>query len=269
MKIETLNIWGGRVYEPLIEHLKQQSADVDIFCFQEVYRTPESRIFTREVTEENGVSPYSNLPPERADIYQQIANHMPQFKGHFRSAQSGFDCLGPANYELYYGLAIFVRNEIEIKEEGEIFVYREKDSSAEGDNSTMGRNLQFVKFNNNGKDFTVANLHGLWNGNGKGDAPERIEQSRKVKMFLDSMGGAKILCGDFNLAPDTESLAILEQDMKNLVKEYGVTSTRSNFYTKPEKFADYILVSPEVKVIDFKVLQVPVSDHLPLLLQFS
>ena len=269
MKIETLNIWGGRVYEPLIEHLKKQSEEVDIFCFQEVYSTPENRIHTREVTVENGVTPFSNVIPERADIYKQIANHLPQFKGHFRSAQRDFDILGPVDYELYSGLAIFVRHGIEIQEEGEIFVYREKDSAVETDNSTLGRNLQYIKFSINGKDFTVANLHGLWNGKGKGDAPERIEQSKKVKKFLDTLGGAIILCGDFNLAPDTESLAILEHGMKNLVMDYSITSTRSNFYLKPEKFADYILVSPEVKVLDFKVLPDPVSDHLPLLLEFT
>jgi endonuclease/exonuclease/phosphatase family metal-dependent hydrolase len=82
------------------------------------------------------------------------------------------------------------------------------------------------------------------------------------------MSGAKILCGDFNLLPDTDSLAILEQGMRNLVKEYRVTSTRSQFYEKPDRFADYILVSPEVIVEDFQVLDEAVSDHLPLLLEF-
>ncbi len=57
--------------------------------------------------------------------------------------------------------------------------------------------------------------------------------------------------------------------MRNLVKEYRVTSTRSQLYKKPDKFADYILVSPEVIVEDFKVLEEEMSDHLPLLLTFQ
>lgn len=57
--------------------------------------------------------------------------------------------------------------------------------------------------------------------------------------------------------------------MRNLVKKYHVTSTRSQLYTKPDKFADYILTSPEVIVEEFKVLAEELSDHLPLLLTFQ
>jgi endonuclease/exonuclease/phosphatase family metal-dependent hydrolase len=85
---------------------------------------------------------------------------------------------------------------------------------------------------------------------------------------MDVTKGKKILCGDFNLLPNTESIAMLEKGMKNLVKEYGITSTRSHHYTKEHKFADYIIVSTDIKVANFEVLQEPVSDHLPLLLEF-
>lgn len=269
MKLETLNIWGGRVYEPLTQHIKHQSHQVDIFCFQEVYHTPLQRIYTREITDDSGSSPVANEIPARADIYQRIVDVLPDFKGYYRSAQRGLDYKGRVDYELYFGLAMFLRNGIDVKEEGEIFVYRHKDSEVEGDHTSLGRNLQYVQFNKDGQEFTVANLHGLWNGGGKGDAPERLEQSKKVKAFLERIEGPKILCGDFNLLPTTESITILEQGMRNLVKDYSITSTRSEFYTKPEKFADYILVSPEVEVRDFRVIQDPVSDHLPLFLEFN
>ncbi len=57
--------------------------------------------------------------------------------------------------------------------------------------------------------------------------------------------------------------------MRNLVKEFGVKSTRSKLYTKPVKFADYILVSNDVKVNKFDVINMEVSDHLPLFLDFD
>ena len=53
--------------------------------------------------------------------------------------------------------------------------------------------------------------------------------------------------------------------MCNLVKAYGITSTRSLLYKRPDRFADYVLVSPEVQVEHFQVLDEVVSDHLPLL----
>ncbi len=35
MKIITLNVWGGKLYEPLISFLEKHSEGVDIFCFQD------------------------------------------------------------------------------------------------------------------------------------------------------------------------------------------------------------------------------------------
>ncbi len=49
LKLETLNIWRGRVYQPLMEHMRKQAQMVDIFCLQEVYSTQSGRISTREI----------------------------------------------------------------------------------------------------------------------------------------------------------------------------------------------------------------------------
>ncbi|MFZ2523160.1 MAG: hypothetical protein WAW92_02125 [Minisyncoccia bacterium] len=35
MKLITLNTWGGKLYEPLIQFIKDNK-DVDIFCFQDL-----------------------------------------------------------------------------------------------------------------------------------------------------------------------------------------------------------------------------------------
>lgn len=240
MKIETLNIWGGRVYKPLI---KQQGETVDIFCFQEVFNKATT---SRPIHQESVM-----------DIFGKLEDALPEHTGYFDPAQDNEK-----------GLATFIKKSIPLQKHGNIFVYRWKSAMVDNDARTLGRNMQYFQFDKDGKTFTVANLHGLWNGIDKTDSPDRLEQSRKAKEFLDGIKGEKILCGDFNLLPDTESLTMLEQNMRNLVKEYCVTSTRSSFYTKPEKFADYILVSPEITVRDFRVLQETVSDHLPLILEF-
>jgi endonuclease/exonuclease/phosphatase family metal-dependent hydrolase len=268
LKLETLNIWGGRVYGPLMEHVQKQEQKVDIFCFQEVYSTPLNRTHTRDSLLPHPPLHPTNDTPARANIYQELSRVLSTFHGHYASSQDRYDIHGPVDYILSFGLATFVKNTIQIDKEGDLFIHKEKNSVVASDNATLGRNLQYVQFLRGGKQFTIVNLHGLWNGNGKTDSLERIEQSHKIKAFLDSVNGAKILCGDFNLLPNTDSLAILEQGMRNLVKEYGITSTRSRFYEKPDKFADYILVSPEVVVEDFQVLDEAVSDHLPLLLEF-
>lgn len=81
-----------------------------------------------------------------------------------------------------------------------------------------------------------------------------------------------ILAGDFNLLPDTESIAMLGRRLRDLVREYAVPTTRSrlNPYRgtpREQKFADYIFfVSPSLQVHDFAVPDLLVSDHLPLIL---
>lgn len=74
--------------------------------------------------------------------------------------------------------------------------------------------------------------------------------------------------GDFNLLPESESLKKFEEfGLRNLIKEYGITSTRSSLYQKEEKYADYAFVSKDIEVQEFAVLPDEVSDHLPLSLR--
>ncbi|OGZ48935.1 MAG: hypothetical protein A3G60_01890 [Candidatus Ryanbacteria bacterium RIFCSPLOWO2_12_FULL_47_9c] len=39
MKLVSLNTWTGKIFEPLIEFITVHK-DADIFCFQEIFRTP-------------------------------------------------------------------------------------------------------------------------------------------------------------------------------------------------------------------------------------
>ncbi len=245
MKLITLNIWGGKIFQPLINFLREHSKEIDIFCLQEVFNNPSD---VKSVVQQEA----------KEDIYSDIKEILPQFDGYFAPTQDNEE-----------SLTIFIRKTISITKKGDIFVYRWRNAMVSNDASTYGINVQYIEFTQNNKKYTVCNLHGHWTPDSKGDNPARLEQSQNIRKFLNSIKGAKILCGDFNLLPDTQSMKILEEGMKNLVKEYRITSTRSHLYTKDIKFADYILVSPEIQVKDFKVLNDVVSDHLPLLLDFA
>jgi len=56
--------------------------------------------------------------------------------------------------------------------------------------------------------------------------------------------------------------------MNNLIKKHKVTSTRTSFYPRKEKYADYVFTSPDITVNKFEVLQDEVSDHAPILVEF-
>jgi endonuclease/exonuclease/phosphatase family metal-dependent hydrolase len=245
MRIESLNVWGGKVLLPFIRHIEAQAPTTDIFCLQEMFngaKVDKSRVMFDAIL----------------DIHSAVADLLPNHEGYFAPSHPNEE-----------GLSLFIRKEVPVRRVGDVFVYRWQNAMENNDARTLGRNLQYVTFDHNGREFTVMNFHGLWNGQGKTDTEDRLLQSRNIKAFMDTLEGGKILAGDFNLLPKTESLAILEEGMRNLVTEYGVTSTRSSLYTKPEKYADYILVSPDVTVNGFRVNPDEVSDHLALELDFD
>ena len=95
LKLETLNIWGGRVYQSLMEHLLKQAQAVDVFCFQEVYSTQSGRISTREIAEPDGSHRPTNDSPARANVYEELRQALPEFHGYYSSSQDRYDIHGP------------------------------------------------------------------------------------------------------------------------------------------------------------------------------
>ncbi len=257
MKLITLNIWGGKIFKPLIEFLKRHADNIDIFCFQEVFHT------TTNITESNDA---------RTNTLKEISDILPDHIGYFTPEQNGFNLQEKVNFDLVSGNATFIRKTTPVLSNGNVFVYGSLNSMPDLTQkwNLMPRSISHIQFQSGNTLTTVFNFHGLWNNLGKMDTNSRLQQSQKINDYISKFQNSNIiLCGDFNLLPETKSLSMLEVSMKNLIKEYNITSTRSSYYTKPNKFADYILVSPHLKVNDFQVLQDEVSDHLPLFLDFE
>jgi exonuclease III len=253
MKLITLNLWGGVVFEPLIEFIKRHSSAIDIFCFQEMLFGDNPKLTPVAKARENLFYEISLLLPEFV-AYKHISSTK-----HFESEP----------IEFAGGQTIFVRKGIKVKDNGGFRCYDELPRNNDGGGRITG-NFQWIDLEVDNGTLIIANLHGLWQKDTKKlDTPERLIQSKKIKDFLATKNGKQIICGDFNLMPDGESIAILEQGMTNLVKEYNIQSTRSKFYQNGPRFADYILASSDIKVIDFKVFPDDVSDHLPLMLDFK
>lgn len=256
MKLISLNVQYGKELNSLKRYLAKEIENTDIFCFQEVFNTPSSK-----KTLEGGY---------RANVYRELQKALSGYVGYFAPAQDGFDFFNPVDFPVSEGLAIFIKKSIRVDKTGNIFIFRSYNSREPGeDNTLMPRNLQYIQFKKGKSGYMIANVHGLWNGKEKIDTPERLKQSEIIKNFLNKTKGGKILCGDFNLLPDTQSLKILEEGMTNLIKSYKIKTTRSSSYHKPDKFADYTLVSPNVSVKSFAVPKTEVSDHLPMELEFS
>lgn len=239
MKILSLNIWGGQLKSPLIDFFIKYK-DIDIFCLQEVYSKAKTKACT-------------NDDPVELDILGDIEDILPHHIPYFVQTIDG------------YGIGMFIKKDIDILQKGESLIHENPNYEPPG--PTHSRKLQWIEIEYNREIYTIVNLHGLWNGQGKGDTEARIIQSQNIKNFVDTAKGKKILCGDFNITPDTKSIAIIEEDLKNLITAYNIKSTRTKYYKKPIKYADYFFTSLGIKVRDFCVLEYQVSDHSPLMLE--
>jgi endonuclease/exonuclease/phosphatase family metal-dependent hydrolase len=242
MKLISLNIWGGNVREPLLEFACNH-AHIDVFCLQEVYNGAQVKMSTDD-------------KEPCLDVFSRLLGQLPEHRGFFRAATQD-----------NYGIAMLIKNDVEVLGEGEVTIHHNPNYPGRG--PTHSRILQWLTCRSGEKVYSIANVHGLWNGQGKTDTPERIAQSKKIKDFLNTLDTPIVLCGDFNLRPDTESIKIVSVGMSNLIETYGIESTRTNLYDKDEKFADYVFTSPQIQVNRFEVMPDVVSDHAPLLLDFE
>ncbi len=254
IKLVSLNAWCGRALYPLMSFFRNYQDKIDIFCLQEIVNS-DQKISDERHPEEHICGP----------LFEKISKELKDFEGSFAYFDDDPNRMS---------LAVFIRRTLPVKNIEDLVIYRPAKPKEIGSIMFTARKLQYVTLDINGQDLIIANYHGLWNGGPKADVPERIEQSNKIKSFLNTKSGQKILCGDFNLLPDTESMAILEKGMRNLVKEYKVNSTRTSLYRHDHdkdvpKFADYILATQDVNIREFKVLPDVVSDHAPLYLEFS
>lgn len=245
MKIIFLNTWGGRVSDPLIDFLKRHS-DVDVFCLQEVW---------------NGGSLESIEPGERPNLFLEIANVLPEYEGIF----------APADEDCDYGLAMYLKKNLLKVADGNIMIHDKAEYFPELNVTAPPRNLQYLTLQvEDYQKLTIVNFHGLWTNLGKDDTKDRLLQSDKIISFLKTLNHSFVLGGDFNLNPDTESLKKFESlGLRNLIAEYGISTTRTPLCTKKEKYADYVFVSKGVHINSFKVLTDEVSDHAPLCVKIS
>lgn len=237
----TLNIWGGFLKDSLLTFFEQNN-HVDIFCLQEVYDNAQEKISTCDMT-------------LSLDIFNEIAACLPDHDGYFCPVVNT------------YGLAIFIRKTFNIIQHESILIH--ENNAYIGRGPTHQRLMQIMTFTNDNQILSVCNIHGLWNGKGKEDSEDRLKQSQHIKNYINQLNNPFILCGDFNLVPNTKSLQLIKDNLNDHIKLNNITSTRTTYYEKDIKYADYIFTSQCIKVLHFEVMKNIVSDHSPLLIEFT
>lgn len=237
MRTVFLNCWYSKVGQPFWQFLEENSSLTDIFCFQEV--SPE--------------------------MFSKMSVIFKEHKGFFESS-GWFEY-----FKLESGQAIFVKENLKILSSGKVSVYKK----TEDDRGF----LMYMGLEKKGKVFNVGNIHGKWSPGNKLDSVIRTKQSQKIISFFKKKNLPNLVGGDFNLLPETESVKMFEREgYRNLIKDFKIGSTRNELTWLSKKndpgfvkqyFSDYLFTSPEIKVMNFSVPNIQVSDHLPLILDFE
>lgn len=265
MRVLSLNVWGGKLYEPLIRYLAE--VDADVYCLQEVVRTPGypgSELIYRD----------GDLRlPQRTKLFEDIRSILPEHDARFFPASRGplFDN-EEREFKSEFGLATFVRRSLPVIGEAMGFVHGAFSGDGWGEHPRSRNAHCFRIFDaGQGAAITLAHMHGLREPAGKHDSPIRERQAERLADLVRHVwpGDERlIVCGDFNVLPASVTFTKLsELGLNDLVTGHGHTDTRTSHYEKPGRYADYMLVNDAVEVVSFDVVGEPeVSDHRALLL---
>lgn len=260
-----LNGWGGKLHGELLPYVASTAPEV--LCLQEVVHSPESD--KDWLTYRDG----DHILPQRANFFRDVCSALPDHVATFCPAAQGVLWDDDVSIPSQWGLATFVHKSIPIIGQAQSFVHKDYAPVGYGDHprSRSAHGVRVYDYNNNGP-VSITHMHGLRDLNEKMDTPERAMQAQKLLDLSKQVsveGDLSVICGDFNVKPDSETLALLQNaGMVELVTHRSFISTRSSHYKKPEKFADYMLVNRDDAVRDFQVVYDPeVSDHCPLVLE--
>lgn len=262
LRLISLNAWGGRLHAPLIRYIAE--TDPDILCLQEVTRSVSAR-HEWHIYREPGLE-----LPQRANLFEEVRAVLPSHDAFFCPTARGALAEDDETVFSEFGLATFVRQSLPVVAQAMDFVHGDFSPDGWGEHP-RSRNAHCIRLFSyeDGFSITVAQMHGLRDMAGKGDTPERRQQANILAGLIERVwrGNERlVVCGDFNILPESETFGILGKlGLSDLVTSRGFTDTRTSHYRKDGRFADYMLVTPDVQVVDFDVVAAPeVSDHRAL-----
>lgn len=240
MKILQLNIWGGKLGKQVVDLLNRE--DADVVCLQEAIEMPGSSSFLIE-----------DLDEIKSKTGYQHCYFSPQFgyKLMKRQAKSGLATL--SKVPLLETHTLFTR--LEYIDDFDI-----------QDTDYNIRSLQHVVIQHRGENLHILNHHGHHVPNHKNGDEETLRQCKVIVEYMQKLKGQIVLCGDFNLTPESESLEQINKILINHAKERGIITTRTPLTHKTE-VCDYIFTSPDIEVTNFQVLDDIASDHKALTIE--
>lgn len=235
MKILSLNALDGELREELKGFLESQLDDTDVFCFQETIGESIETLLAELFPETN----YWITDTEKT-----------------------------TNGNGQYNLFTAVKKPLQISNSQALL-----STSDEEVGQALATNIISP---DSGFAFTIVNVHGVPLPGDKLDNEGRLRQSETIIRWLSENSiSSAVICGDFNLLPETESVKKFTQTgFQDLIANYKIPTTRNelawiHWPNSIQLFADYTFVSPQLNVTSFEVPNTKVSDHLPMVIDIE
>ncbi len=245
-KFITLNLWlGGVLFDAILDFLKKEKPDI-LVC-QEVYNGKDKNLEKK----------YRSFETIKKELGFSAASFALAF-------YDNRDKIG----KIENGNAIFSKFPI-IAEKTAFFdmPFDENYIRKDGDDSTLlQRNMQLATLLADKAKLNIFNIQGIWGFMDGGDNERRLKMGKTIVEEIKNKENV-ILAGDFNLNPDTKTVAGIEKYLKNVFKDELTTSfnmKRKEIPGYAKAVADMVFVSSNIKILEHHCPQVDISDHLPL-----
>ena len=250
IKFFHLNIQGGRMLEEVVAYCKQK--DFDIIQFQEV---------TDGFMSKNGL-----------DTFEYIKNTL-GYEGVLAKSMK----IIQGDQDSYFANATFYKPEMELEDKKVVWLkyyeeYRNPTDRTDPEFiKTFPHNALALKLHIGSKSFWTINTHLAWGPNPE-DEPYKINQAKKLEIFLKDIKDSFILSGDFNVTMDSEIVKSFDQLATNHARIAGLTNTLNPHLHRAAKelfpgglAVDYIYTTKDLKTSNFSLISEPdLSDHLGL-----
>lgn len=250
LRIVSVNLWhGGILIDEIISFLKD--VDADIVLAQEVYNGTDYSLEPR----------YRSVETiEKALGYADL-DFAPAFVD---NSDVGAVVQGNAIFSKFPILErdVFFYENLEFRDDY-VILPEERERAP--------RNLQKVKIGvAPGKEINAFNTHGIWGEHGL-DTEDRIRMGEQIAENVEDISNL-ILMGDFNVRPNTITVGLIEDHLRNVFRGKIKTSfnkIRKNDPELSDAVVDMCFVSDDLNVVNAVCPDVDVSDHLPLIVDIE
>lgn len=171
----------------------------------------------------------------------------------------------------FQGNAIFSR--YPIKSKIALFLEKGLDNTTSDQHNGNRSYLEAVlKFKN--RKLRIGTTHLAFSPDFKADWKRK--DAKRLLRIVKNRKKNYILTGDLNAAPDSRTITNLKKHLRHGGPDYK----QKTWTTKPFDYLgmretklrwrlDYVFATPDVKIINSKILKTPYSDHLPILVEFD